>query len=173
MTNSIKIICFFLPLCLLLSCNKPEEEDYCPVLGLIHNDILVDVLDFEGNKLIDSNFIVNNLAFIRSDGYNIPFDMDKVGEEKLIKTCFPPPTISAMRYSDDRNSGYGESKLIVKVNDRKYTLRGSFHCTNSFPDIEIFACVPIKIIGIQSDHPEISVSEYADRLKVTIKIASK
>ncbi|MDE5611840.1 MAG: hypothetical protein K2I90_07490, partial [Odoribacter sp.] len=100
MTNSIKIICFFLPLCLLLSCNKPEEEDYCPVSGLIHNDILVDVLDFEGNKLIDSNFIVNNLAFIRSDGYNIPFDMDNVGEEKLIKTCFPPPTISAMRYSD-------------------------------------------------------------------------
>ena len=59
-----KFICLFLPLLLLSSCSNSEEPDYPTVASSIFNDVLIDVLDSEGNSLIDNEAIMNGLSFI-------------------------------------------------------------------------------------------------------------
>lgn len=84
-----KFICLFLPLLLLSSCSNSEEPDYPTVASSIFNDVLIDVLDSEGNSLIDNEAIMNGLSFIGKDGCKIPFHVVEIGEEKLIRTIFP------------------------------------------------------------------------------------
>lgn len=85
MRNLIEV-CLFLPLLLLSSCSNSEEPGYQVVASSISNSILIDVLDSEGNSLIDNEAIMNGLSFIGKDGYKIPFHVVEIGEEKLIRT---------------------------------------------------------------------------------------
>lgn len=164
-----KFVCLFLPL-LLFSCSNSEEPDYPAVASAISNNVLIDVLDSEGNSLIDNEAIINGLSFIGKDGYEIPFHVVEIGEEKLIRTIFPLPMESSMSYSDDRKDGYGESNLTVNVNGFKFNLRGKFHYTCTYPNM--YGGSGIKIIEIHSNAPDVSISEDANFLKITIKIAS-
>lgn len=164
-----KFLCLFLPL-LLFSCSNSEEPDYPAVASAISNNVLIDVLDSEGNSLIDNEAIINGLSFIGKDGYEIPFHVVEIGEEKLIRTIFPLPMESSMSYSDDRKDGYGESNLTVNVNGFKFNLRGKFHYTCTYPNM--YGGSGIKIIEIHSNAPDVSISEDANFLKITIKIAS-
>lgn len=166
-----KFVCLFLPL-LLFSCSNSEEPDYPAVASSISNSILIDVLDSEGNSLIDNEAIMNGLSFIGRDGYKIPFHTVEIGDEKIIRTVFPLPMESSMSYSDDRKDGYGESNLSVNINGYKFNLRGKFHYTCTYPDIEMFGGNGIKIIEIHSNDPNVSISEDANFLKITIKIVS-
>ncbi len=102
MSTLIKIVCLFLPLLLLPSCSNSEEPDYPAVASSIFNSILIDILDSEGNSLIDNESIMNGLSFIGRDGYKIPFHAVEIGDEKIIRTVFPLPMESSMSYSDDR-----------------------------------------------------------------------
>lgn len=77
---------------------------------------------------------------------------------------------SSMSYSDDRKEGYGESNLTVNVNGFKFNLRGKFHYTCTYPNM--YGGNGIKIIEIHSNNPNVSISEDANFLKITIKIAS-
>lgn len=172
MRNLIKFICLFLPLLLLSSCSNSAEPDYPAVASSISNNVLIDVLDLEGNSLVDNEAVMNDLSFIGKDGYKIPFHVVEIGEEKLIRTVFPLPMESSMSYSDDRKEGYGESNLIVNINGFTFNLRGKFHYTCTYPNIEMFGCNGIKIIEIKSNDSNISISEDANLLKITIKIAS-
>ena len=165
-----KFVCLFLPLLLLSSCSKYEEPDYPTVASFIFNDVLIDVLDSEGNSLIDNEAIMNGLSFIGRDGYKIPFHTVEIGDEKIIRTVFPLPMESSMSYSDDRKEGYGESNLTVNVNGFKFNLRGKFHYTCTYPNM--YGGNGIKIIEIHSNNPNVSISEDANFLKITIKIAS-
>ena len=165
-----KFVCLFLPLLLLSSCSKYEEPDYPTVASSIFNDVLIDVLDSEGNSLIDNEAIMNGLSFIGRDGYKIPFHTVEIGDEKIIRTVFPLPMESSMSYSDDRKEGYGESNLTVNVNGFKFNLRGKFHYTCTYPNM--YGGNGIKIIEIHSNNPNVSISEDANFLKITIKIAS-
>ena len=165
-----KFVCLFLPLLLLSSCSKSEEPDYPTVASSIFNDVLIDVLDSEGNSLIDNEAIMNGLSFIGRDGYKIPFHTVEIGDEKIIRTVFPLPMESSMSYSDDRKEGYGESNLTVNVNGFKFNLRGKFHYTCTYPNM--YGGNGIKIIEIHSNNPNVSISEDANFLKITIKIAS-
>lgn len=54
---------------LLSSCSNSEEPDYPAVASSISNSILIDILDSEGNSLIDNEAIMNGLSFIGRDGY--------------------------------------------------------------------------------------------------------
>ena len=167
-----KFVCLFLSLLLLSSCSKSEEPDYPAVASSISNSILIDILDSEGNSLIDNEAIMNGLSFLGRDGYKIPFHTVEIGDEKIIRTVFPLPMESSMNYSDDRKEGYGESTLTIKAKDFKYIFKGLFHYTCSHPDIEMFGGNGIKIIEIHSNDPNVSISEDANFLKITIKIAS-
>lgn len=162
-----KFVCLFLPL-LLSSCSNSEEPDYPTVASSIFNDVLIDVLDSEGNSLIDNDAIMNGLSFIGRDGYKIPFHTVEIGDEKIIRTVFPLPMESSMSYSDDRKEGYGESNLTVIVNGFKFNLRGMFHYTCTYSNMYGGNC--IKIIEIHSNDPNVSISEDANFLKITIKI---
>lgn len=172
MSTLIKIVCLFLPLLLLPSCSNSEEPDCPAVASSISNSILIDILDSEGNSLIDNEAIMNGLSFIGRDGYKIPFHAVEIGDEKIIRTVFPLPMESSMSYSDDRKNGHGESNLTIKANDFKYIFKGFFHYTCSHPDIEMFGGNGIKLIEIHSNAPNVSISEDANFLKITIKIAS-
>lgn len=172
MSTLTKFICYlFFPL-LLPSCSNPEEPDYQAVASSISNSILIDVLDSEGNSLIDNEAIMNGLSFIGKDGYKIPFHVVEIGEEKLIRTIFPLPMESSMSYSDDRKEGYGVSNLIVNVNGFKFELKGKFHYTCTYPNTEMFGGNGIKIIEIHSNDPNVSINEEANFPKIAIKIAS-
>ena len=113
---------------------------------------------------------MNGLSFIGRDGYKIPFHTVEIGDEKIIRTVFPLPMESSMSYSDDRKEGYGESNLTVNVNGFKFNLRGKFHYTCTYPNM--YGGNGIKIIEIHSNNPNVSISEDANFLKITIKIAS-
>lgn len=165
-----KFVCLFLPLLLMSSCSNSEDLDYPTVASSIFNDVLIDVLDSEGNSLIDNEAIMNGLSFIGRDGYKIPFHTVEIGDEKIIRTVFPLPMESSMSYSDDRKEGYGESNLTVNVNGFKFNLRGKFHYTCTYPNM--YGGNGIKIIDIHSNNPNVSISEDANFLKITIKIAS-
>ena len=165
-----KFVCLFLPLLLMSSCSNSEGPDYPTVASSILNDVLIDVLDSEGNSLIDNEAIMNGLSFIGRDGYKIPFHTVEIGDEKIIRTVFPLPMESSMSYSDDRKEGYGESNLTVNVNGFKFNLRGKFHYTCTYPNM--YGGNGIKIIEIHSNNPNVSISEDANFLKITIKIAS-
>lgn len=165
-----KFVCLFLPLLLLSSCNNSEEPDYPVVASAISNSVLIDILDSEGNSLTDNEAIMNGLSFIGTNGYEIPFHVVEIEEEKLICVNFPLPMESSMSYSDDRNDGYGESNLIVNVNGFKFDLRGKFHYTCTYPNI--YGGDGIEIIEIHSNDPNVSINEEANFLKVAIKIAS-
>ena len=145
-----KFICLFLPLLLLSSCSNSEEPDYPTVASSIFNDVLIDVLDSEGNSLIDNEHVV------------------EIGEEKLIMTIFPLPMESSMSYSDDRKDGYGESNLTVNVNCFKFNLRGKFHYTCTYPNM--YGGNGIKIIEIHSNNPNVSINEETNVPKIAIKI---
>ncbi|CBW20829.1 hypothetical protein [Bacteroides fragilis] len=112
MRNLIKFSCLLFSMALLSSCSNSEEPDYPAVASSISNSILIDILDSEGNSLIDNEAIMNGLSFIGRDGYKIPFHAVEIGDEKIIRTVFPLPMESSMSYSDDRKNGYGESNLI-------------------------------------------------------------
>lgn len=172
MRNLIKFSCLLFSMALLSSCSNSEEPDYPAVASSISNSILIDILDSEGNSLIDNEAIMNGLSFIGRDGYKIPFHAVEIGDEKIIRTVFPLPMESSMSYSDDRKNGYGESNLTIKANDFKYIFKGFFHYTCSHPDIEMFGGNGIKLIEIYSNAPDVSISEDANFLKITIKIAS-
>lgn len=172
MCAQTKFICLFLPLLLLSSCSNSEEPDYPAVASSISNDVLIDVLDSEGNSLIDNEAIMNGLSFIGKDGYKIPFHVVEIEEEKLISTIFPLPMESSMSYSADRKDGYGESNLTVNVNGFKFNLRGRFHYTCTYPNIEMYGGNGIKIIEIHSNDPNVSINEEANFLKIVIKIES-
>ncbi len=172
MRNLIKFSCLLFSMALLSSCSNSEEPDYPAVASSISNSILIDILDSEGNSLIDNEAIMNGLSFIGRDGYKIPFHAVEIGDEKIIRTVFPLPMESSMSYSDDRKNGYGESNLTIKPNDFKYIFKGFFHYTCSHPDIEMFGGNGIKLIEIHSNAPDVSISEDANFLKITIKIAS-
>lgn len=58
---------------LLSSCSNSEEPDYPAVASSISNSILIDILDSEGNSLIDNEAIMNGLSFIGRDGYKNTF----------------------------------------------------------------------------------------------------
>lgn len=165
-----KFVCLFLPLLLMSSCSNSEDLDYPTVASSIFNDVLIEVLDSEGNSLIDNEAIMNGLSFIGRDGYKIPFHTVEIGDEKIIRTVFPLPMESSMSYSDDRKEGYGESNLTVNVNGFKFNLRGKFHYTCTYPNM--YGGNGIKIIEIHSNNPNVSISEDANFLKITIKIAS-
>lgn len=165
-----KFVCLFLPLLLMSSCSNSEDPDYPTVASSIFNDVLIEVLDSEGNSLIDNEAIMNGLSFIGRDGYKIPFHTVEIGDEKIIRTVFPLPMESSMSYSDDRKEGYGESNLTVNVNGFKFNLRGKFHYTCTYPNM--YGGNGIKIIEIHSNNPNVSISEDANFLKITIKIAS-
>lgn len=165
-----KFVCLFLPLLLMSSCSNSEDLDYPTVASSIFNDVLIDVLDSEGNSLIDNEAIMNGLSFIGRDGYKIPFHTVEIEDEKIIRTVFPLPMESSMSYSDDRKEGYGESNLTVNVNGFKFNLRGKFHYTCTYPNM--YGGNGIKIIDIHSNNPNVSISEDANFLKITIKIAS-
>lgn len=171
MRNLIKISCLFFSIALLLSsCSNSEEPDYPAVASSISNDVLIDVLDSEGNSLINNEAIMNGLSFIGQDGYKRPFHVVEIEEEKLICTNFPLPMESSMSYSDDRKDGDGESNLTVNVNGFKFNLRGKFHYTCTYPNM--YGCNGIKIIEIHSNDPNVSINEEANFLKIAIKIAS-
>lgn len=170
MRNLIKFSCLLFSMALLSSCSNSEEPDYPAVASTISNNVLIDVLDSEGNSLIDNEAIMNGLSFIGKDGCKIPFHVVEIGEEKLIRTIFPLPMESLMSYSDDRKDGYGESNLTVNVNGFKFNLRGKFHYTCTYPNM--FGGNGIKLIEIHSNAPDVSISEDANFLKITIKIAS-
>lgn len=155
---------------LLSSCSDSEEPDYPAVASSISNHILIDVLDSDGNSLIDNEAIMNELSFIGKDDYKIPFHVVEIGKEKLIQTIFPLPMESSMSYSDDRKNGYGESNLTVNVSGLRFNLRGKFHYTCTNPDIEMYGGNGIKLIEIHSNNPNVSISEDANFLKITIKI---
>lgn len=165
-----KFVCLFLPLLLLSSCSNSEEPDYPVVASSIFNDVLIDVLDSEGNSLTDNEAIMNGLSFIGKDGYEIPFHVVEIGEEKLIRTIFPLPMESSMSYSNDRKDGYGESNLTVNVNGLKFNLRGKFHYTCTYPNM--YGGNSIKIIEIHSNAPNVSINEETNVPKIAIKIAS-
>lgn len=165
-----KFVCLFLPLLLMSSCSNSEDPDYPTVASSIFNDVLIEVLDSEGNSLIDNEAIMNGLSFIGRDGYKIPFHTVEIGDEKIIRTVFPLPMESSMSYSDDRKEGYGESNLTVNVNSFKFNLRGKFHYTCTYPNM--YGGNGVKIIEIHSNNPNVSISEDANFLKITIKIAS-
>lgn len=168
MSTLIKIVCLFLPLLLLPSCSNSEEPDYPAVAS----SILIDILDSEGNSLIDNEAIMNGLSFIGKDGYEIPFHVVEIGEEKLIRTIFPLPMESSMSYSNDRKDGYGESNLTVNVNGFKFNLRGKFHYTCTYPNM--YGGNSIKIFEIQANATNVSVSinEETNVPKIAIKIVS-
>ena len=115
MRNLIKFSCLLFSMALLSSCSNSEEPDYPAVASSISNSILIDILDSEGNSLIDNEAIMNGLSFIGRDGYKIPFHAVEIGDEKIIRTVFPLPMESSMSYSDDRKNGYGESNLTIKL----------------------------------------------------------
>ena len=140
------------------SCSNSEEPDYPTVASSIFNDVLIDVLDSEGNSLIDNEAIMNGLSFV------------EIGEEKLIRTIFPLPMESSMSYSDDRKDGYGESNLTVNANGFKFNLRGKFHYTCTYPNM--YGGNGIKIIEIHSNNPNVSINEETNVPKIAIKIAS-
>ena len=158
-----KFVCLFLPLLLMSSCSNSEDPDYPTVASSIFNDVLIEVLDSEGNSLIDNEAIMNGLSFIGRDGYKIPFHTVEIGDEKIIRTVFPLPMESSMSYSDDRKEGYGESNLTVNVNGFKFNLRGKFHYTCTYPNM--YGGNGIKIIEIHSNNPNVSISEDANFLK--------
>lgn len=167
-----KFVCLFLPLLLLSSCSKYEEPDYPTVASFIFNDVLIDVLDSEGNSLIDNEAIMNGLSFIGRDGYKIPFHTVEIGDEKTIRTIFPLPMESSMSYSDDRKDGYGESNLTVNINGYKFNLRGKFHYTCSYPNIEMYGGNSIKLIEIHTNDSNITINKETNFPKITIKITS-
>ncbi len=172
MRNLFKIVYLLLPACFLPSCSN-SEEDYVALASSISNDVLIEVLDLKGNSLIDDeNGVMDNFVCMKTNGYKIPFRIVEIGDEKIIRTIFPLPMKSSMSYSDDRQNGYGESTLTIKVDDSKYILKGLFHYSCSYPDIEMYGGSGIKIIEIHSDNPNVSISEDANFLKITIKIAS-
>lgn len=154
------------------SCSNSEEPDYQTVASNISNSILVDILDSEGNSIIDNEAIMNGLSFIRKDGYSLPFHVVEIGKEKLITTNFPLPMESSMSYSDDRKDGYGESNLIVNVNNFKFNLKGKFHYTCTNPNVEMYGGNGIRIIEIDSNDSNVFINEDANFLKITIKITS-
>ena len=155
---------------LLLSCNSSEEPDYPAVASTMFNDILVDVVDSDGNTIIGNRDVINELSFIGKDEYKLPFHVIEIGENKLIKTVFPLPLESSMSYSDDRKDGYGESNLTVNVNGSKFRLRGKFHYTCAYPNMEMLGCNGIELIEIYSNDSNISISEDANFLKIIIRI---
>lgn len=165
-----KFVCLFFPLLLLSSCSNFEESDYPVVASSIFNDVLIDVLDSENNSLVDNENIKNGLSFIGKDGYEIPFHVIEIGEEKLIRTIFPLPMESSMRYSDDRKDGYGESNLTVNVNGFKFNLRGKFHYTCTYPNM--YGGDNIKIVEIHSNDPNVSINEETNVPKIAIQIVS-
>ena len=167
-----KFVCLFLPLLLLSSCCKYEVPDYPTVASSIFNDVLNDVLDSEGNSLIDNEAIMNELSFIGRDGYKIPFHTVEIGDEKTIRTIFPLPMESSMSYSDDRKDGYGESNLTVNINGYKFNLRGKFHYTCSYPNIEMYGGNSIKLIEIHTNDSNITINKETNFPKITIKITS-
>lgn len=167
-----KFVCLFLSLLLLSSCSNSEEPDYPTVASSIFNDVLIDVLDSEGNSLIDNEAIMNGLSFIGRDGYKIPFHTVEIGDEKIVRTVFPLPMESSMSYSDDRKEGYGESNLTVNVNGFKFNLRGKFHYTCSYPNIEMYGGNSLKLIEIHTNDSNISINKETNFPKITIKITS-
>ena len=141
---------------------------YSPAIDLTNS------AKFSGNKSFVTYSInrirMNGLSFIGKDGYEIPFHVVEIGEEKLIRTIFPLPMESSMSYSNDRKDGYGESNLTVNVNGLKFNLRGKFHYTCTYPNM--YGGNGIKIIEIHSNTPNVSINEETNVPKIAIKIAS-
>lgn len=170
MSALTKFACLFLTL-LLSSCSNSEDPDYPAVASAISNNVLIDVLDSEGNSLIDCTDIMDGLSFIGENGYEIPFHVVKIGEERLIRTIFPLPMESSMSYSDDRKDGYGESNLAVDINGYKFNLRGKFHYTCTYPNM--YGGSSIKIIEIHSNDPNVvSINVETNVPKIAIQIVS-
>ena len=172
MSTLTKFACLFFPLLLQFSCSNSEDPDYPKVASYISNTILVNILDSESNSLIDNESIMSGFSLIGRDNYKIPFRVVEIGDEKLIRTNFPLPMESSMNYSGDRKNGYGKSTLTIKVNDFKYIFEGLFHYTCTHPNTEMLGGSEIKLIEIHSNAPNVSISEDANFLKITIKIAS-
>ena len=169
MKKLVKIGCLLLSFLTLSSCGHSEGEDCPAVASSIHNDVLFDVLDSNGNSLAsDEDYIINNLAFAETGGDKIPFSIVDAGENKQISLRFPLPKESAMKYTADKTSGYGESTLVVKVSGAKYKLKGLFHYTCTHPHFAEFGCNGIKLVEIKSNYSNVSVSEAGDSLKVTV-----
>lgn len=163
-----KIVCLFLPLLLLSSCSNSEEPDYPAVASSISNSILINILDLDGNSLLDNKDFLNGVSLIGKNGYKIPFHIVAAGRGKLISTNFPLPMESSMNYSDDRNEAYGKSALSVNVNGIEFDFMGMFHYTCTYPNI--YGGSAIKIIEVISNDPNVSITEVADVPKITIKI---
>lgn len=79
-----KFVYLFLPLLLLSSCSNSEEPNYPAVASSISNSILIDILNSEGNSLMDNEIIMHGLSFIGKDGYKIAFHTVEIGDEKII-----------------------------------------------------------------------------------------
>jgi hypothetical protein len=154
------------------SCSNTEEPDYPAVASNVSNRILVDILDSEGNSLIDNEAVMTGLSFVGKDGSSRPFHIVEIDKEKLITTNFPLPMESAMSYSADRKEGYGESDLTVNINKLRFKLKGKFQYTCTNPNTEMYGGNGISIIGIDTSDSNVFMNEDANSLKVTIKITS-
>ena len=155
------------------SCSKEDSEDYVAMASAISNSILLDVQDSEGNSLVENEEYVKSIAFIQPDGYKYSGRIVDMDGKQFVESAFPLPLKSAMDFTDDGKSGYGEQQLTILIGDSKYELQGVFQFSNDSSDRELYGGSVIRLIEIKSNNPAVSDSEeYGSYIKIVITVAN-
>ena len=157
----------------ITSCSKEDSEDYVVIASAISNSILLDVQDSEGNSLVENEDYVKGTAFMQPDGYRYSGRIVDVDGKQFVESAFPLPFKSAMDFTDDGKSGYGEQLLTILIGDSKYELQGVFQFSNDSSDRELYGGSVIRLIEIKSNNPAVSESEeYGSYIKIVITVAN-
>ena len=172
----MKVKVFSLVMLLMMfitSCSKEDSEDYVVIASAVSNSILLDVQDSEGNSLVENEECVKGITFIQPDGYKYSGRIVDVDGKQFVESAFPLPLKSAMSFSDNGQSRYGEQQLTILIGDSKYELQGVFHFSNDFSDRELYGASVIRLIAIKSKDPAISeIEEYGSYIKIVITVAN-
>ncbi|MDE6559918.1 MAG: hypothetical protein K2K75_00905 [Muribaculaceae bacterium] len=158
---------------LMSSCSKEDSEDYVAIASAISNSILLDVQDSEGNSLVENEEYVKGITLIQSNGYKYSGRIVDIDGKQFVESAFPLPLKSAMYFTGDGQSGYGEQQLTILIGDSKYELQGVFHFSSDSSDRELYGGSVIRLIEIKSNNPAVSESEeYGSYIKIVITVAN-
>ena len=115
----------------IISCSKEDSEDYVVIASAISNSILLDVQDSKGNSLVENEEYVKGIAFIQPDGYKYSSRIVDMDGKQFVESAFPLPLKSAMDFTDNGQSGYGEQQLTILIGDSNFSFdkfNKKIHC---------------------------------------------
>ena len=170
----MKIGNLFVSLLLVLttftSCSKDDEEEYEPMVASApSNSLLIEIVDGKG-EIADYEKLLSEgkLSVIgQASKQEKKIRITNYQGKKVIDTSTDLPDYKHMVFNTDKTEGYGKTNLLMKINDKKFTISVNFEYS-SVNKPNFYGGSSIWIKDVEYDGKTITPAEYPSIFSIRI-----